>query len=111
MKFSLTIPRRRRPRTSERAAACLCSLAPGSSTADGRYPPWLIELLREAVAEQRDDWRRECVEVRLLFAEWTSAPGPLRARAFGAYRDALEREERASAIYAELLSEAKRQSL
>jgi hypothetical protein len=70
----------------------------------------MIELLREAVVEQRDDWRRECAEVRRSFAAWTAAPMTLRARAFGAYCDALEREERASAIYADLLSEAKRQS-
>ncbi|HEX4466538.1 MAG TPA: hypothetical protein VH025_05085 [Solirubrobacteraceae bacterium] len=111
MKFSLAMPRRRRARSSESASPCLCALAQGPATAHRKYPAWLIELLREAVAEQRDDWRRECVEVQLSFAEWSSAPRPLRARAFAAYCDALEREERASVIYAELLSEARRQSL
>jgi hypothetical protein len=49
------------------------------------------------------DWREECVYVWEAYERWTTAPLPERRLAFSGYRAALEREEHASRVYAELV--------
>jgi hypothetical protein len=49
------------------------------------------------------DWREECLGVRDAYDRWTHAPKVDAASAFAAYRAALDREERASEIYAGLI--------
>lgn len=64
----------------------------------------IVDLLVEALDDQRQDWRVEAEEVQLAYEEWNAAPVSDRARARAVYRAALEREERASLIYGELLA-------
>jgi len=64
----------------------------------------MVDLLVEALDDQRQDWRLEAEEVQLAYEDWNAASAGDRARAWAAYRAALEREERASLIYGELLA-------
>ena len=64
----------------------------------------IVDLLVEALDDQRQDWRVEAEEVQLAYEEWDAAPSGEREGAWAAYRAALEREERASLIYGELLA-------
>jgi hypothetical protein len=50
------------------------------------------------------DWREECVCVWEANERWSAAPQPERRLAFSGYRAALEREEHASRVYAELVA-------
>jgi hypothetical protein len=50
------------------------------------------------------DWREERATVWDAYARWTSAPVPDSLLAFSAYRAALDREERAAHVYAELMT-------
>ena len=50
------------------------------------------------------DWREERGTVWDAYARWTSAPVADCRLAFSAYRAALDREERAAHVYAELLT-------
>jgi hypothetical protein len=50
------------------------------------------------------DWREECAHVRDAYRRWLSAVRADAALAFRAYLAALDREERASEVYAELIS-------
>ena len=52
------------------------------------------------------DWREECAQVWAAYERWASAPTFDTARAFSAYRAALDREESASHAYARLLVRA-----
>ena len=54
-------------------------------------------------------WKAECAAVRAAYKSWTRAPMSDTCFAFVAYRIALDREERAAAIYARRLSRARRQ--
>jgi hypothetical protein len=49
------------------------------------------------------DWREERATVWDAYARWISAPVPDSPLAFSAYRAALDREERAAHVYAELM--------
>ena len=49
------------------------------------------------------DWREECTHVWEACRRWESAEGADAALAFRAYVAALDREERASEVYAELI--------
>ena len=49
------------------------------------------------------DWREECAEVQAAYDRWSEAQKNERAHAFAAYRAALDREERASEVYAQLV--------
>lgn len=59
----------------------------------------------EAVCDQRDDWREECLELQAAFEAWSRARAVDRAAAYAGYEAALEREEHACAIYRDLLLE------
>jgi hypothetical protein len=50
------------------------------------------------------DWREECAHVWEACRRWKSAEGADAALAFRAYVAALDREERASEVYADLMS-------
>jgi hypothetical protein len=50
------------------------------------------------------DWREERASVWDAYSRWTSAPVPDSQLAFSAYRAALDREERAAHVYAELMT-------
>jgi 5-methylthioribose kinase len=66
----------------------------------------IISLPRRKVDETIDayvDWREECTHVREAYRRWLSAEGADVALAFRAYVAALDREERASEVYADLM--------
>jgi hypothetical protein len=50
------------------------------------------------------DWREECVAVQVAYTWWSDAQSDERATAFAVYRAALDREEQASRVYADLIS-------
>jgi hypothetical protein len=60
-------------------------------------------LVDEAV-DAYVDWREECVAVHDAYARWTNASTVDAASAFAAYRAALDREECASEVYADLIN-------
>jgi hypothetical protein len=60
-------------------------------------------LVDEAV-DAYVDWREERASVWDAYARWASAPVADRRLAFSAYRAALDREERAAHVYAELMT-------
>jgi hypothetical protein len=61
------------------------------------------QLVDEAI-EAYVDWREECAEVWNTYERWAGAPVADASGAFSAYRAALDREERASHGYADLLA-------
>jgi hypothetical protein len=65
---------------------------------DGRLGDALIDLYVE--------WREECSAVQLAYERWREASKDDRAAAFAAYNAALDREERASDVYAALIRHA-----
>ena len=48
-------------------------------------------------------WREECYAVQDSYERWVNSQSDDRQAAFAAYSAALDREERASAVYAELI--------
>lgn len=62
-------------------------------------------LVAAAAADPLADWREACVAVRRAYARWAGAPAAGRRRAFRDFQLALESEQEASRIYAELLVE------
>jgi hypothetical protein len=56
-------------------------------------------------------WREACLEVGEAYGSWTSETGPGATSAFGRYMAALDREERAAEVYAELIRRAGQLSL
>jgi hypothetical protein len=64
----------------------------------------LDRTLVDRMVEAYVDWREECVGVWGAYERWSSAPVPDRPVAFCAYRAALEREEHASRVYADLIT-------
>jgi hypothetical protein len=65
-----------------------------------RISPTLVDDAIDAYV----DWRGECEWVRTSYDRWTSASTDEARRAFSVYRAALEREERASRVYAECIA-------
>ena len=61
------------------------------------------QLVDEAI-EAYVDWREECAGVWTAYERWAHAPVADAAGVFAAYRAALDREERASHAYADLLT-------
>jgi hypothetical protein len=54
------------------------------------------------------DWREECAALEAAYRNWVSAEASDAELAFAAYRAALDREQRASVIYGELVSQGKK---
>jgi hypothetical protein len=59
----------------------------------------LIDRLMDMYVE----WREECVALWDAYETWKRTPAPDRTLAFAAYRAALDREEWASSVYADLV--------
>jgi hypothetical protein len=59
--------------------------------------------LGDALIDLYVRWREECFAVQAAYERWREAQGPDRPAAFAAYNAALDREERASDVYAELI--------
>jgi hypothetical protein len=51
-------------------------------------------------------WREACLQVSDTYGSWASETGPGATSAFGRYRAALDREERAAEVYAGLVRRA-----
>jgi hypothetical protein len=62
--------------------------------------------LGDALIDLYVEWREECSEVQLAYERWREASRDERAAAFAAYDAALDREERASDIYAAFIRRA-----
>ena len=60
---------------------------------------WLMDEAVDAYVE----WREECATVRDAYERWARAPAADSGSAFAAYWAAVDREERAADIYAELM--------
>jgi hypothetical protein len=60
---------------------------------------WLVDEAVDAYV----DWREECATVRDAYERWGRALAADAGSAFAAYRAAVDREERAADIYAELM--------
>jgi hypothetical protein len=67
--------------------------------------PHLIDDLMDLYVE----WREECAAVREAYAHWAHVPSMQKEPAFVAYRFALDREERASAVYADRVDHVARE--
>ena len=59
-----------------------------------------LDRLGDALIELYVAWREECSTVQLTYERWGEAPKEDRDAAFAAYNAALDREERASDMYA-----------
>jgi len=68
----------------------------------------MIEVLDQRLVDEAIDayvdWREECGLVWDAYARWTSAHVADSPLAFSAYQAALDREERAADVYAELMT-------
>jgi hypothetical protein len=69
----------------------------------GRHDLALHGGLGDALIDLYVDWREECAGVQAAYEWWRDAMKGERASAFAAYGAALDREERASEVYAELV--------
>ena len=63
-----------------------------------------VEDAMEAYAH----WRQECMLVGDAYGRWAGAPAPDARLAFAAYVAALDREEQAEKLYANLIGQASR---
>jgi hypothetical protein len=67
----------------------------------------LIQRRRSALIDRLMDeyvcWREECSAVAAAYARWDQATREEQPLAFGAYVAALDREERAAAVYRQLV--------
>ena len=64
--------------------------------------------LGDALIDMYVEWREECSAVQRAYERWRDASKDERAAAFAAYSAALDREERASDVYAALIRDATR---
>jgi hypothetical protein len=62
--------------------------------------------LLDAAHSAYADWRAESLAVERLYVHWRDATRDERSSAFAAYAAALEREERAAVVYADLIGMA-----
>jgi hypothetical protein len=67
--------------------------------------PELIDVMVDVYV----DWREECVALRKAYERWSSVRVAERKLAFAAYRAALDREDRASAAYADIVKSVERE--
>jgi hypothetical protein len=64
----------------------------------------IVKRLVDEAVDAYVDWREEHATVWDAYPRWTSAPVPDSPLAFSAYQAALDREERAAHVYAELMT-------
>lgn len=69
-----------------------------SSIATAWHQRWVDEMVYAYA-----DWREQCRLVQHAYERWSSASAHDQALAFAAYQAALDGEERASHVYAELV--------
>ena len=69
-------------------------------------PRELDRRLGDALIDLYVEWREECSAVQLAYERWREAARDDCAAAFTAYSAALDREERASDVYAALIRQA-----
>ena len=53
----------------------------------------------DALIDTYVEWREECVVLKRAYERWTGAKRAERGLAYAAYRAALDREEKAAAVY------------
>ena len=71
-----------------------------------RYARERDRRLGDALIDVYVEWREECFAVHLTYERWRSASRKDRAAAFAAYNAALDREERAGNVYADMIRQA-----
>jgi hypothetical protein len=64
------------------------------------------ERLVDELVEAYVDWRETCARVSDAYGSWAAEPGRCGRVAFGSYVAALDAEEKAANVYAELVSRA-----
>jgi hypothetical protein len=64
--------------------------------------PWHQRLVDDMV-DAYAQWRHECKAVKEAYEEWSNATAEDESLAFGAYEAALDREDRSSQLYADLV--------
>ena len=64
----------------------------------------MTDMLQIAADDQYVDWLEEVEQVHIAYERWQAADVDDRALAYASYRTALEREQRASELYAELVA-------
>jgi hypothetical protein len=84
----------------------------GCNAARSRTGFMPAELMRKRLVDDLVDgyvaWREECLAVEEAYRGWVSAPAADSAFAFATYRMALDREELASGVYADLVARVSR---
>ena len=60
-------------------------------------------VLVDRLMDEYVSWREECSNVAVSYARWNQGNRDERSLAFGAYVAALDREERAAAVYCQLI--------
>jgi hypothetical protein len=71
-----------------------------------QIPSQLIDDLMDLYVE----WREACIALRKAYETWSSVRVAERASAFAEYRAALDREELASAVYADHVNSVARRT-
>jgi hypothetical protein len=71
-------------------------------------PSQISPVLNDDLMDLYVEWRQECIVVRNAHVRWSSSPVAEQESAFAAYRAALDREERATAVYADRLQRISR---
>jgi hypothetical protein len=71
---------------------------------DGHHHLSPRRRLEDALIDRYVDWREACVEVQAAYERWRDEAKDERERAFVAYCAALDREECAGEVYAELVT-------
>ena len=69
---------------------------------------WLQGAVVDAVVDAYIDWRTQAAAVARAHRRWNEAPTDDRTLAFAAFSAALDREERAADLFAELVGCAER---
>ncbi|HTE63569.1 MAG TPA: hypothetical protein VK631_24650 [Solirubrobacteraceae bacterium] len=66
----------------------------------------LLDTVIDDVMDAYVEWREECAEVEVAYLRWSIASPTDALLAFAAYVAALDREDRASSSYAEVIQRA-----
>jgi len=67
---------------------------------------WRSRTVADATLAAYSEWRSECAAVRISYRRWVRARREEEPSAFGEYRSALDREERAAMHFARLMRRA-----
>jgi hypothetical protein len=61
-----------------------------------------LDAMVDEFVESYVSWREACENVRAAYERWGTSTPPQRTLAFGWYREALDREERAARVHSRL---------